>query len=338
MISLRFRETQHFRLPVRALLAALVWGFVSPCFLWAQATLEDPQPRSRQSGIGLIRGWVCQAIRINIEIDGQTVQAAYGTTRGDTQSICGDSNNGFGLTFNWNLLGDGLHRVRAFADGTQFADVTFSVTTLEAEFLTGLSGSCTVSNFPQTGSSIDVAWQESIQNFVIVKGSGGGSGTSGGGQRLLEDPQPGSRQSGIGLIRGWACQANRIDIEIDGQTVQAAYGTTRGDTQQICGDSNNGFGLTFNWNLLGDGLHRVRASADGTQFADVTFSVTTLGAEFLTGRSGSCTVPNFSQTGMNVNLRWEESLQNFVISCVGKSTADSLVCQGLDALGTGNLR
>src|SRR5712692_10314197 len=103
-VSLRFREVQLLRLPFMAVLTALVLGFTSPRFLWAQATLEDPQLGSHQSGIGLIRGWVCQANRIDIEIDGQKVQAAYGTTRGDTQSVCGDSNNGFGLTFNWNLL------------------------------------------------------------------------------------------------------------------------------------------------------------------------------------------------------------------------------------------
>jgi len=96
--------------------------------------------------------------------------------------------------------------------------------------------------------------------------------------------------------------------------------------------------LTFNWNLLGDGLHRVRAFADGTQFADVTFSVATLGTEFLTGRSGGCTVSNFPQTGTNVSVRWEESLQNFVITCIGTSAADNSVCQGLDALGSGDLR
>jgi hypothetical protein len=69
---------------------------------------------------------------------------------------------------NWNLLGDGLHRVRAFADGVQFADVTFTVTVLGGEFLTDRSGGCLISNFPQSGTSVTVAWQESLQNFVIV--------------------------------------------------------------------------------------------------------------------------------------------------------------------------
>src|SRR5690242_20541654 len=73
---------------------------------------------------------------------------------------------------------------------------------------------------------------------------------------LLETPQAGSFQSGIGLIRGWFCSATRIDIEIDGQaTVPAVYGELRGDTQSACGDTDNGFSLQVNWNQLGEGIH-----------------------------------------------------------------------------------
>jgi phosphodiesterase/alkaline phosphatase D-like protein len=151
-------------------------GFASPRLLWAQARLEDPELGSHQSGIALIRGWVCQANLIEIQIDeGPRLRAAYGTTRIDTRSVCGDDNNGFGLTFNWNLVSDGVHRVRAFADGVLFADVTFTVTTLGGQFLEGLSGECTVPNFPQPGSSVDLVWQESIQNFVIAGVEGGQS-------------------------------------------------------------------------------------------------------------------------------------------------------------------
>lgn len=308
-------------------------------FLWAQSSLEDPQPGSRQSGIGLIRGWVCQATRVDIEIDGIRLQAAYGTVRGDTKNVCNDDNNGFGLTVNWNLLHDGVHRLRALADDIPFADITFSVVTLGGEFLRGLSGGCSVPNFPQAGGSVTVAWQESNQNFVIAQGSGGGGGNAGDGrQSLLEEPQPGSRQSGIGLIRGWVCQATRVDVEIDGTRLQTAYGTIRGDTRSLCSDDNNGFGLTVNWNLLGDGIHRLRAFADTTQFADVTFSVSTLGGEFIRGLSGGCTIPNFPQTGTEVSIRWEESLQNFAVICATNGPAETLGCQGSVALAAGDLR
>lgn len=306
--------------------------------LWAQTGhLEDPTSGVRASGIGLIRGWVCQAALIEIQInDGPRLRAAYGTIRGDTQGICGDSDNGFGLTVNWNLFGPGSHRVRAFADGQLFADVTFTVATLGGEFLTGLGGGCTVPNFPQADRDVELLWQESIQNFVLAKGNGGGEGNPGNpNQRLLEDPAPGSRQGGIGLIRGWVCQAAQIEVQIDdGPRLHAAYGTTRGDTQGLCGDENNGFGLTVNWNLVGEGLHRVRAFVDGVQFADVTFTVTTLGGEFLTGRSGGCLIPNFPQPGTSVTVAWQESLQNFVL--VGTCPATDLRCQGEAAVALGD--
>ena len=54
-------------------------------------------------------------------------------------------------------------------------------------------------------------------------------------QGLLETPQPGSFQSGIGLIRGWVCSANRVDIEVVGRgTLQAVYRrTTRRYTKHV---------------------------------------------------------------------------------------------------------
>ena len=72
-----------------------------------RATLDGPAPNSFQSGIGLIYGWACEAEEIVIELAGTPVPAAYGTPRADTQGVCGDSNNGFGLPMNWNLLGNG---------------------------------------------------------------------------------------------------------------------------------------------------------------------------------------------------------------------------------------
>ena len=114
-------------------------------------------------------------------------------------------------------------------------------------------------------------------------GSGGGSsgrGGGGGGRSApeplpepvgyLENPGAASPQSGIGLISGWTCEAEEVEIEIEtarGTTVRqrAAYGTERADTEAECGDIDNGFGLLFNWNLLGDGEHEVVAFVDGIE-------------------------------------------------------------------------
>ena len=98
-----------------------------------------------------------------------TVEACYGTLRTDTAAVCGDTDNGFGLLWNWNKLGDGLHTVRAVADGTEFAHSTFTVTTLGlGEFPTGLRGAYDLPDFPTMGQTVTVEWQEVLQNFVIT--------------------------------------------------------------------------------------------------------------------------------------------------------------------------
>ena len=281
------------------------------------AVLESPSQGSYESGIGLIRGWVCQANSVEIQIDGgPRRQVAYGTARGDTLTACGDTDNGFGFTYNWNLLGSGNHTLQAFADGVAFATVNFTVATLGQEFLRNASGDYLVSDFPQAGRSLVLRWAEPHQNFIITDASRTLSGAQPRASAVaaLESPQQGSFESGIGLIRGWVCQANSVEIQIDAAARrQVAYGTARGDTLAACGDTDNGFGFTFNWNLLGNGSHTLRAFADGIEFAHVSFTVTTLGVEYLQGASGEYLLSNFPQTGDSVTVRWAEAHQNFVI-------------------------
>ena len=63
----------------------------------------------------------------------------------------------------------------------------------------------------------------------------------------LENPSQGSYTSGIYMFSGWACDADLIEIVINGSSgLKAAYGTDRGDTRGICGDSDNGF-LVDSW-------------------------------------------------------------------------------------------
>ena len=308
--------------------AMLTESGTQPC---GRHTLENPQPDSSQSGIGAISGWVCEAEQIEIEFEnGVTGQVAsttagYGTSRSDTMEACGDENNGFSLLFNWNLLGDGLHTVRALADGVEFARSSVMVSSLGlGEFVTGLSGEFPLVDFPAMGATTTIQWEQSLQNFVISAGTGGGGGSAGAAPRVLENPSPGSFQSGIGAISGWVCEAEEITIEFEHGEVSsttAGYGTSRGDTMDACGDANNGFSLLFNWNLLGDGMHTVRALADGEEFANVTVTVSTLGGEFVTGLGGEFPLANFPSTGQTTTVEWEESLQNFVITGVGSPEA-----------------
>jgi subtilisin-like proprotein convertase family protein len=290
--------------------------------------LENPQPDSFASGIGVVSGWYCDAREIQIQFDDEAPKtAAYGTNRGDTRGICGDIDNGFGLLWNMNLLGDGRHRIRAYADGVEFASAEFNVTTLGVEFLTGRSGRFRVVDFPAAGGEVFLGWQEASQNFVFepsqsALGSGPALVVADTPRALanigaLENPQPNAFASGIGVISGWYCDAQEIQIQFDDEAPKtAAYGTNRGDTRGVCGDIDNGFGLLWNMNLLGDGEHTIRAYADGVQFAQVRFQVTTLGAEFVSGVAAQIRIEDFPDAGSSTLLRWQEANQNFVIQGV----------------------
>lgn len=292
--------------------------------------LENPQLGSFQSGIGVISGWVCEADQVVIEFErpGGRVwreSASYGTSRTDTVEAgrCEYPDSGFGLLWNWNKLGPGKHTVRAMVDGVVLAEHTLIVTTLGlGEFPRGLRGDYQLEDFPSSGDTTRLLWQEAQQNFVIAAETGGGGGShQNPGQATLGNPSPGSFQSGIGVISGWVCEADQIDIVLNPgtateETWRAGYGTSRTDTSGKCGDSANGFGLLYNWNKLGPGQHTIRALADGFEFARSTFTVTTLGVEFARGLYGEYELEDFPEVGTTVTVKWQEALQNFTITAV----------------------
>src|SRR5439155_25535899 len=122
-------------------------------------------------------------------------------------------------------------------------------------------------------------------------------------QSALENPPNGGQVSGIGIVSGWKCTAGTLTYTIDnGPPAQLAYGISRDDTKGSCGDSANGFIAEQNWNLVGDGQHTIRLYDNGNVFAGVTFTVTTLGTEFLTGHSATCQT---ALAGKDVTLTWE---------------------------------
>ena len=55
---------------------------------------------------------------------------------------------------------------------------------------------------------------------------------------------------GLASFRAGCVTAEEVEIVLNGEPQEAAYGTARLDTAGVCGDSDNGFGLLFNWNLL----------------------------------------------------------------------------------------
>lgn len=291
-----------------------------------KAQLESPIEGSSESGIGLIRGWACNTATVEVEIDGgQRQKAAHGTSRPDTQEICGSTSTGFGLPYNWSALGDGFHTVRVLADGVEFGRARFYVTTFGQPYVLGLSGDYVLPNFPRAGNEVAVRWSEPRQNFVIVGATVNRSPTqvnpavNATAQASLlanqESPRTGSFESGIGLIRGWVCNASVVEVQIDGgERLKAGYGTSRSDIAATCGNPNSGYGLLFNWNTLGSGVHTLQAFADGVEFANATFTVTSLGQPFLRDLPAyEQTLVNFPSTGRSTTIRWSEPHQNFVI-------------------------
>ena len=282
--------------------------------------LDSPAPGSFQSGIGVLCGWVCEAEDIKFIIDDLPPQeVGYGTERLDTEEECGDTDNGFGLLVNWNRFGDGEHTVRALADGVELGRATFTVTTLGEEFVRGVTGETIAMDFPGEGEDVRLVWQQSLQNFMIAPFEGepmtSPQEANDWPLGVLENPGPASFQSGLGVISGWRCEAKTVEIIIDEMAPQrAAYGTERLDTAEVCGDTDNGFGLLVNWNRFGDGEHTVRSLADGVEFGRATFTVTTLGEEFVREVMGEAEVMDFSEAGRDVRLLWQQSLQNFMIA------------------------
>lgn len=302
----------------------------------AVASLENPQPASYQSGIGLLSGWSCEGPSIALSIDGgASLGVPYGSSRADTASLCGagNTNTGFGLLFNFNTLGTGSHTVQLFVSGqAQGGAVTFNVVVPGGEFLSGVERQVAVADFPFAGKTTGLLWQQAQQNFAIRSVAPGASASAPVAARAaspaeadasLENPQPGSYQSGIGLLSGWSCQGPSIAIAIDGASpVGAPYGSSRADTAGLCGagNTNTGFGLLFNFNTLASGAHTAQLFVNGQPQGSTTqFDVVVPVGEFLTGVAKEVDVGGFPSAEKTTRLIWQQAQQNFAIRSVGSA-------------------
>ena len=128
--------------------------------------------------------------------------------------------------------------------------------------------------------------------------------------------------------------AETIDIVIysNGRQVReltAAYGTSRPDTVGSCGhrSPNTGFGMTYNFNHLPEGEYTIKAFVGDDEIpvnpqgdTEATFEVVHLVDSFpeinrfLTDLpDGECRAPDFPARGETTLLKWEQSIQNFVV-------------------------
>ena len=137
-------------------------------------TIEVPGPDSTISGIGVISGWSCLGGELTAEFRNAagevigTTPLANGSERGDTESTCGDTLNGFSATMNWNLLPAGEASIHLIQNGEEVASHNFSVLALGVEFLQGM-WTTAVSDFPTADQSATVEWDVSQQRFVVTE-------------------------------------------------------------------------------------------------------------------------------------------------------------------------
>ena len=140
---------------------------LTPFVAWSAATLENPAPGAIKSGVGLISGWVCDAEALEVSFDGgPRTFVPYGSERTDTAGVCGDSDNGFGLLWNYNELGDGPHTITLYADGIVQTQVNFNVQTLGTNFLRGVNGRGTISL--SNGLSVTVQWKKPLKDLRLL--------------------------------------------------------------------------------------------------------------------------------------------------------------------------
>ena len=141
--------------------------FCGTASVWAAVTLENPAPGALKSGVGVISGWVCDAEELEVSFDGgPRTFVPYGSERVDTAGVCGDADNGFGLLWNYNELGDGPHTVTLYADGMIQTQVDFNVVTLGTNFLRSVTGQGTIAL--SDGKQVNVQWEETTQGFTIT--------------------------------------------------------------------------------------------------------------------------------------------------------------------------
>ena len=288
--------------------------------------LENPSPGSFQSGVGLFSGWVCDATPGGPEIPEEAERYFYDALEHKESSVDNRGNwwartgstNGTHIT-GQTTVQEVVDQVRRFTisyvyddgrDRTEFYETllgasgifTIDIGDVRLSWsITGLSKN-TLPPDPRSPAgtvippriTIDVTPGATVRNQdgspwepVPLTQTMGELGRDMYVVNILEPYIPGSSE------------VSGVEIKIDSEThptplrLQAAYGTYRRDTAGVCADSNSGFALLFNWNLLGDGTHTVRALVDEVEFDRATFTVTTLGKEFVRGAEGECTVNDF---------------------------------------------
>ena len=180
----KFNNFFNTRRVVSAALGAVAATLASGAV--AQFNFESPAEGKSVSGNALFSGWVCEAESVQIEFDlnGAVLDAAYGTDRADTEKDCGDTNNGFSLLFNFGNFPTGEQTVKLLIDGEEAATRTFNTIQLSSgadveidETDETIKTSTTLTDFPKSGHSVVLSWDQASKNFMITEETIPSSGT-----------------------------------------------------------------------------------------------------------------------------------------------------------------
>lgn len=127
-------------------LATLIFSPVA----FSQFNFESPAELSIESGVGVVRGWVCNANKVQVRFDDkETLELPYGGDRPDTKTICNNNGkNGFGSVIFWPTHGEGQHTADLLIDDEIVTSVTFMVSGASSDFIKGISGNVTAKDFP----------------------------------------------------------------------------------------------------------------------------------------------------------------------------------------------
>lgn len=258
-------------------------------------------------GVVTFSGWKCPGGgghhgEITMAVDGGA-QESIGSrlNRGDTSGPCkNDGRNGYAGQRNMGLDGDGLHTVRFFDDGVQFAQATYNVTSLGERFVREAGRTTVVRDFPRRGQTTMLRWTEGLQTFVPVEFCEGDDCPC----AVLEQSSCEINASGTTATSGTVC--NFCDTPIAPTALRLSCGATPSES-------------TMGATLIAAGECREVPCAD---------------CEFLIPQ-GVCSAGQ--QADLTVLLSGEEEIRGGAVCCVddqGACTLDRECCSGTCANGS----
>jgi hypothetical protein len=254
-----------------------------PSLSFAQGSLENPVAGSTESGIGVISGWHCTASDITVTMDGASLgKAGSGTGRGDTAGICGRVDTGYSLLFNYNDLIPGSHSLSAYADGQLLETRQFNtVQSGGSAFVTGISKTAPVSDFPSSGRTATLQWSQAKQAFVVTGiteiGGGGNSAVDlsslqGSYSITLNNSVSGSSCASLGETNGTDTVPANVTTSGNNVTIITGAGTDSctSNLAYVSGNSTSGFNLSGailcgseSGNLIATGFKKINNQLHG---------------------------------------------------------------------------